>query len=315
MDEVRENADVVTVMRRGELLFTKEIDRSEGAVVEAQVVEVSAAILGAGKKSGEDSSAPAEPLATPKDTDAVLTIDDVWVGRALRGVSLEVKAGEIVGIAGVEGNGQRELVEVIAGDTTPERGKVRGGSAAIIREDRHAEGLVLDATLRDNIVLGELGAFTRWRGILDLAALDDEAKARIERSGAPTDLDRTARTLSGGNQQKIVVARNLARLGDRSTAKRPPGKAKASVLIAAQPTRGVDLGASKDIHARLRSAARDGAGVLVLSADLDELRSLCHRILVIARGKIIADLPPTATDEQIGKEMLGLSKSERTGEA
>jgi general nucleoside transport system ATP-binding protein len=277
---------------------------------------VTAAIMGAGRKEqGTGDRGQGTGRSTPTEADDVLTIDDVWVGRALHGVSLKVKGGEIIGIAGVEGNGQRELVEVIAGDTIAERGKVHGGSAAIIREDRHAEGLVLDATLRDNIVLGELGDFTRGAGLLDLTALEDEAKTRIEQSGAPTDLDRTARTLSGGNQQKVVIARNLARLGARSTAKRPPGKSKATVLVAAQPTRGVDLGASKDIHARLRSAAKGGAGVLVLSADLDELRSLCHRILVIARGKIVADLPPTASDEEIGKEMLGLSKAGKTGDA
>jgi len=309
MDEVRAHADVVSVMRRGELLFTRDIDRGDAARVDAQIEEVTAAIMGAGRASQAAGSRLQTPglEKTEKETEKaerenVLEMTDVVVGRALDRISLHVKAREIVGIAGVEGNGQREILDVIAGDMAVERGSVRGGKAAVIREDRQVEGLVLDATLRDNIVLGELGDFAKAGGLLDLGALESEAKKRIEGSGAPTDLDRAARTLSGGNQQKIVIARTLARLGEAS-------KTKASVLVAAQPTRGVDLGASKDIHERLRAAARDGAGVLVLSADLDELRSLCHRILVLARGAIVAELPPTATDEEIGKQMLGLAKS------
>lgn len=309
MDEVRAHADVVSVMRKGELLFTRDIDRGDAARVDAQIEEVTAAIMGAGRASQPPGSRLQTPGSEKTDEEAekaegenVLEMTDVVVGRALDRISLHVKAREIVGIAGVEGNGQREIVDVIAGDTAVDRGSVRGGKAAVIREDRQVEGLVLDATLRDNIVLGELGDFARAGGLLDLGALENEAKKRIEGSGAPTDLDRAARTLSGGNQQKIVIARTLARLGEAS-------EMKASVLVAAQPTRGVDLGASKDIHERLRAAARDGAGVLVLSADLDELRSLCHRILVLARGAIVAELPPTANDEEIGKQMLGLAKS------
>jgi general nucleoside transport system ATP-binding protein len=208
-------------------------------------------------------------------------------------------AGEIVGVAGVEGNGQRELVGVLAGEIVPDAGKVTGEAVSVIREDRQSEGLVLDATLRDNVVLGELAAFSRALGVLDLGALETEARERLARSGAPADLNRAARTLSGGNQQKIVVARALARLGEK----------RARVLVAAQPTRGVDLGASADIHGRLRDAAASGAGVLVLSADLDELRGLCGRILVIARGRIVADLPPTTSDEELGRRMLGVTEA------
>src|SRR5262249_47469298 len=149
-------------------------------------------------------------------------------------------------------------------------------------------------------------------------ALESEAHARLERSGAlrnvargvdaaggdarpststsmnaPPDLDRTAKTLSCGNQQKIVVARALARDG--------------KVVVAAQPTRGVDLGAALDIHADLIDAAKRGAGVLLISADLDELRKLASRILVLARGRIVAELPSTASDDEVGRLMLGLT--------
>ncbi len=282
MDEVRQHADVVTVMRRGALLFTRTLQRSEQ--LDAQIDSIARAIMGEGSEVRDHQ---AEGVGQGGD-ETVLSLNDVHAGRALRGITLNVRAGEIVGIAGIEGNGQREIVEVVAEKTR-----------AVVREDRQTEGLVLDASLRDNIVLGELDAFARGPlGILELDALEKEATARLERSGAPRDLERAARTLSGGNQQKIVVARALARLGG----------AGGKLLVASQPTRGVDLGATRDIHERLRAAARDGAGVLVLSADLDELRALCTRILVLARGRIVADLPPTASDEELGRRMLGVAE-------
>jgi ABC-type uncharacterized transport system ATPase subunit len=315
MDEVRDYADEVTVMRRGEVLFTRTLDRSSGGPaaknLDAQVEEVTAAIMGADRApTAAESTAtpPAKAKAKAKadtDTDSdaaadvVLALDGVSLGRALENVSFAVHAGEIVGVAGVEGNGQRELVAVLARDSAPDRGEVRGAIPAVIREDRQLEGLVLDATLRDNLVLGELGAFAGTLGLLDLDALESEARARMSRSGADADLDRAARTLSGGNQQKIVVARALARVG----------RGRSSALVAAQPTRGVDLRASDDIHARLREAASNGAGVLVLSSDLAELRALCKRILVLARGRVVADLPPTTSDAEFGRRMLGIEET------
>jgi simple sugar transport system ATP-binding protein len=292
MDEVREHADVVTVMRRGELMFTRPIDRT--ADVAAQVDAVTTAIMGSGKGAAEARSAPKAESRT-LGTEAVLEMKGVRVGRALHGIDLVVHAGEIVGVAGVEGNGQRELAAVLARDIEPDSGTIAGGPFATVREDRQTEGLVLDASLRDNLVLGELARFTRKGGvgILDTRALELEARARVERSGAPPDLDRAARTLSGGNQQKIVVARALAR--------------NAKALVLSQPTRGVDLSASADIHAEIRGAAEAGAGVLLVSADLDELRALAARILVLARGVIVAELSPAeATDDKVGRLMLGL---------
>ncbi len=300
IDEVRAHADVVTVMRRGELVFTRPLERGEGRDLDGQIAEVTAAIMGAGKAAPhaqEDAtSASASASAKPHDADVVLDVRNVTLGRGLTDVSLTLHAGEIVGVAGVEGNGQRELVAVLARDHAPDAGEVTGAEISVIREDRQVQGLVLDASVRDNLVLGELGSFAR-HGLLDLGKLEEEAKARLEQSGAPQDLDRPARGLSGGNQQKIVVARALARLTEE----------RARVLVAAQPTRGVDLGASTDIHARLRAAAAAGAGVLVLSADLDELRALCSRILVLARGRVVADLPPSTSDEDFGRLMLGVA--------
>ena len=290
MDEVRAHADVVSVMRRGELVFTRPIDRSGD--VDAQVDAVTAAILGAvastrRAREERESADGAEPISGKP----VLVMRDVHVGRGLVDVSLTIRAGEIVGVAGVSGNGQEELVSALAGDVPEARGSIVAERTALIREDRQTEGLVLEASLRDNVVLGELGRFSRW-GMLDIGALEREARARIERSGAPNDLDRHANTLSGGNQQKIVVARALAR--------------DARLIVAAQPTRGVDLAASLDIHADLTDAAKRGAGILVVSADLDELRKLSSRIVVLARGRIVGELPPTATDDELGRLMLGL---------
>jgi simple sugar transport system ATP-binding protein len=254
------------------------------------VDDITKAIMGDGGREHADHPRRDREEAPSKLGDSVCALKDVVVGRGLRGLTLDVKAGEIVGIAGVEGNGQRELIEVLAGDVTPETGAVSGGPFAIVREDRQQEGLVLDASLRDNIILGELASYSKW-GVLDLDSLEKEAQSRLDRSGAPNDLNRTARTLSGGNQQKIVVERALAR--------------SAKAIIASQPTRGVDLGAAADIHARIRAAAAKGTGVLVISADLDELRALASRILVIARGKIVAEVPTSTSDDEIGRLMLG----------
>jgi simple sugar transport system ATP-binding protein len=292
MDEVREHADVVTVMRRGELVFTRPVDRNGD--VAAQVDEVTSAIMGA-SSSRERRPRAASDGAHEQGAEqpALLRMAGVSVGGALTDVDLTLREGEVVGVAGVEGNGQKELVAVLASDVAADKGKIDGGPIVVVREDRQTEGLVLDAPLRDNLVLGELARFTRRSGVLDGRAIEVEARQRLERSGANADLDRPARTLSGGNQQKIVVARALAR--------------EAKVLVLAQPTRGVDLSASDDIHARIRDAAKSGTAVLVISADLDELRKLASRIVVLARGRIVAELEAEeATDERLGRLMLGL---------
>jgi simple sugar transport system ATP-binding protein len=143
--------------------------------------------------------------------------------------------------------------------------------------------------VRENLLLGELGRFSR-HGWLDTRAMDAEASRRFERAKVKGALDDAARELSGGNQQKVVLARALGR--------------KSEVLVLLHPTRGVDLGAARGISDAIVAAADEGAAVLLVSADLHELRSLCDRILVLARGKIVAELPPTASDVEIGRAML-----------
>jgi simple sugar transport system ATP-binding protein len=205
-----------------------------------------------------------------------------------------------VGIAGVEGNGQRELVRVLAGLDTPDAGGVRCDAAAVVHEDRHAEGLVLSASVRDNLVLGELARFTRY-GFVEADALEREARARLDRGGVvPPDLDASAGSLSGGNQQKVVIARAVGR-SDR-----------VSVFVFAQPTRGVDLGAARAIHAEIARAADAGKAVLLVSADLAELRVLCDRLLVLLRGRVVAELPPDASETRVGEAMLGGARGTQT---
>jgi len=284
LDEVRDHADAATVMRRGAIVETRPVRRTED-----DVRDLANAIMGA------EVVAPTERHARAVG-DVVIRVKALCVGRELRGVSLDVRAGEIVGMAGVEGNGQRELVRALAGLEPADGGTIEPGAEAIavVHEDRHQEGLVLDASVRDNVMLGELGRFATWSGLLDRRALDREATARVERAKGAPDLDVTARTLSGGNQQKLVVARAIARIA--------PGRARALVL--AHPTRGVDLAASRAIHAEILAAAAKGAAVLVVSADLHELRALSDRLLVIARGRISAELPPGASDAELGHAML-----------
>lgn len=291
MDEVRTHADIVTVLRRGEVVFTKPLDR--GHDIDVQMSEITSAIMGtASKKAARAERVPFVASSAPK----ALSVSDLSLGPWTTHATFSVGAGEIVGLAGVDGNGQRELVARLASARDTENSKIRGGPIAFVRGDRQSEGLVLDAPVRDNLVLGELEKFAGRFGLLNLDALEREASARLSRTGVDTDLDRPARTLSGGNQQKIVVERALSRLGQGG----------ARVLVAAHPTRGLDLTATSQIHDRLHRAAVAGAGILVLSADLDELRELCSRILVLSRGEIVADLPRETSDEEFGRWMLGL---------
>jgi ABC-type uncharacterized transport system ATPase subunit len=161
----------------------------------------------------------------------------------------------------------------------------------VVHEDRHAEGLLLDASVGDNLVLGDLG---------DPGELDEAPtiERRIAAFGVePPSAARLAGELSGGNQQKIVMARELDRLR---------GAGSKAAVVLAQPTRGVDVGAAAVIHRAIGDAAASGIAVLVLSADLVELRRLSHRIVVMRQGRIVAELPRDASETAIGRAMLGV---------
>lgn len=233
--------------------------------------------------------------------------------RVLDGVSFDVAAGEILGIAGVEGNGQTELIEAIAGLCHADAGTISLGGRDIthasvrerteaglahIPEDRHRRGLILDYSIADNLILGDQhqyaqGAKRAWS--LDDDRIEANARDEIERFDIrPPKQELPARALSGGNQQKIVIAREM---GGAYT-----------VLLASQPTRGVDVGAIEFIHARLLAAREAGKAILLVSAELSEILSLSDRVAVMYRGRIVATLSRgEATEERLGPLMTGAS--------
>jgi simple sugar transport system ATP-binding protein len=221
-------------------------------------------------------------------------------------VSFGIAPGEILGIAGVEGNGQTELVEALAGlrpaggqiilagrDLVPCSVRERGDAGlSHIPEDRQERGLILDYTVAENLILGQQHRFTR--GVtLDEAKIAEHARKLVAAYDIrPSDPELPARALSGGNQQKIVVAREMSR--------------DFRVLLAAQPTRGVDVGAIEFIHARLREARDQGKAVLLVSADLSEVLALADRVAVMYGGRFVAVLPRAdATPDVLGPYMTG----------
>lgn len=243
---------------------------------------------------------------------ANLIVHDTRKLPAVKGLDLTVRAGEIVGIAGIDGNGQSELIEAITGLR-----KVESGSIAIkgkeitnwpvrriteegighIPEDRHKHGLVLDFSVRDNIVLQTYykNPFSK-KGILNFSKITQKAKALIEQFDVRTPSEQTlARALSGGNQQKAIIAREVDRNPD--------------LLIAAQPTRGLDVGAIEFIHKKLIEQRDNGKAVLLLSLELDEILNVSDRVAVIYEGKIVAIVDAKETNEQ----QLGLLMAGGTG--
>ncbi|MFH9469392.1 ABC transporter ATP-binding protein [Streptomyces clavifer] len=244
-----------------------------------------------------------------------LRLCDVGVRRAdgsyaLDRTSLDVGFGEIVGIAGVEGNGQSELMALLGGALAPDTGRVELAGRDITRaaprertraglgvvpEDRHREGCVPQLPVAENLFLGRLDRFRRYGVFLDRRAMGRAADAVLTghgiRSGGPGAL---MSSLSGGNQQKVVLARELA-------------LDPLVCLAAAQPTRGLDIGAVGAVHSRIRQASAKGTAVLVVSSELSELLVLCDRIVVAYRGKLLGPVDPSQPDarERIGALMLG----------
>ena len=307
LDEVRAVADDVTVLRTGATVATFDLregspfrtDPESGTRGEVDVAAIARAMVGADLPEAEQV---AEPAA---DAKIVLAVAKVSLG-GLEDASLEVRAGEIVGVAGVDGNGQRELALAIVGLSSGMRGGIQLGGRDVTRsspasrlaaglahipEDRHHGGLVLDATVADNLALGRADITGRWR--IDRARVQANARERIaELDVRPADPGAVVRSLSGGNQQKVVVGRELSRPA-------------LTAVVASQPTRGVDLGAVARIHDQLRAAAQRGAGVLVISADLDELLALCHRVIVLLRGKIVGERAGAALHAEDTRAALG----------
>jgi simple sugar transport system ATP-binding protein len=250
---------------------------------------------------------PGEPLLTVED---LHVLSDLDLG-AVNGISFDVKRGEIVGLAGVDGNGQSELVEALSGLRKVEAGSVRlegrdvtGASAHTvldsglghIPEDRQRRGLVLNFSLAENLALHDYDSEPNSRlGWLFPRRLVQRARGILRqfdvRGGGPQTL---ASALSGGNQQKVVVGREIAR--------------DPRVLLAAQPTRGLDVGAIEFVHRRLIEARDAGTAVLLVSLELDEILSLSDRIIVIYEGKVAGEYPPDVSEETLGLAMTGGTK-------
>ncbi len=304
LGEVMEVSDRVTVIRDGRVVGTVETKETSPPEL-ARMMVGREVILTVDKK-------PAEP------GDALLSVEDLWVEEAgkkprVAGVSFQVRAGEIVGIAGVEGNGQSELVEAITGlrpyrgliryqgeiITRPDARRVREHRVSHIPEDRNARGLVLDFPTRDNVILGDHHRlpFTDAMGFFRDPEIDRYAQEVVETFDVrPRSIQLSARHYSGGNAQKIIVGRELSR--------------KPKILIAAQPSRGVDIGAIEFIHQRIVEARDQGMAVLLVSADLNEVMNLSDRILVMFEGKIVGEVRPEETnEEEMGLLMAGVTPS------
>ncbi|MBM3469677.1 MAG: ABC transporter ATP-binding protein [Armatimonadetes bacterium] len=305
LEEVLDIADRISVLRGGRVVGTLE---AAGAT-KAQIAEmmVGRPVL------MELEVPPVEPGPVRLEVEG-LAVPGARGRPAVRGVSFSVRAGEILGIAGIEGNGQSELVETLVGLRAPAAGRLRimgedltqAGPRAIrlmgvahIPEDRHRRGLVLPLEVWENLILGHHVRPEFGRGfLLDRGAIGSFASERAERFDVRTPSLRTPTlALSGGNQQKVIVAREF-------------GFAP-SVLIAAQPTRGLDIGATEFVRRQILAARSAGMAVVLVSAMLEEVLSLADRVAVMHAGAIVAEFPRgTVTPREIGLYMTGAKRAE-----
>ncbi len=281
LPEVFAAADQVTVLRHGAVTLSGDVaGQTEASLAEAMIGGT------AGKWGGGPTGRPPRVVEPPgaRTSAPVVRID-----------SIAIHPGELIGIAAIEGNGQRELLRAIAGlQSMP--GVIAEAPVAFVPEDRTTEGLIPELTLAENVVLG-LSDDPRWaRGPwLDWSAARAHTNELIRSFGiVATGPDTPAATLSGGNQQKVVLARALTR--------RP------RVLVAENPTRGLDIRATDEVHERLRQAAREGVAVVMYSTDLDEVLELAERVLVVHRGKV-SEAPRGADRRAVGDLMLGVTRN------
>ena len=299
LNEVLEIADRVTVLRGGKRIDT--VPRA-GATPEglARLMVGREVVLRVEKTPAE----PGEPLLTVQD----LTVLDNRGLEAVRGLSLEVRAGEIVGIAGVDGNGQTELIDALTGLRRPAAGRIMVGGEDISRagarecldlgvghipEDRQLRGLVLDFSLAENLALHDFRREpeSKWGWLYPKRLVERAVRLLKEfdvRGGGPQT---HAGALSGGNQQKVVVAREVSR--------------NPRVLVAAQPTRGLDVGAIEFVHRRLIAERDEGRAILLVSFELDEILSLSDRVLVVYEGRVVGEYSPDVSEEELGIAMTG----------
>ncbi len=325
--EILHATDTVTIMRQGRVVErTRTASASAASLARAMVgrdvsLRASAAALGAtalvaaaDRVEASTAAGSAHPADRhPDDRPTVLRIQGARVVRdgvaLLDDLDLHVRAGEIVGVAGVEGNGQRELGDLLSSLVTLDAGSVsvngrsartgRAGSMVrlgigVIPEDRHDSGCVLDLSVAENLMLDQMGSIARF-GLVDRTAMRRRATALMHefdiQAAGP---DAPFGSLSGGNQQRVVLAREL---GQHPT-----------VLVAAQPTRGLDVGAIEYMTGRLRAAAEAGIAVLLISTELEEILELSDRIVVLSRGRVIGELERgEATSERLGLLLGGVA--------
>ncbi|MCR9111750.1 MAG: ABC transporter ATP-binding protein [Rhodobacteraceae bacterium] len=302
--EIMEITDDVSVMRRGEMVATRRTSQtSPGELAELMVGR---------KVLLRVEKAPAQPGATVLEIEGLQVVDAQGVER-LRGIDLTVRAGEIVGLAGVAGNGQSELLEVLGGmraatGTVAVNGRPlpltgpdadgqarRAAGIAHVPEDRQREGLIMEFAAWENTVFGYHRDRACGAGLLmDNAAIIAAAGQKMTRFDVrPPDPKLAARNFSGGNQQKIVLAREIERNPD--------------LLLVGQPTRGVDIGAIEFIHQQIIALRDAGKAILLVSVELDEIMSLSDRIVVMFDGRIMGERRPGDTDEtELGLLMAGI---------
>ncbi|MDE2285259.1 MAG: ABC transporter ATP-binding protein [Hyphomicrobiales bacterium] len=325
--EIAKVADRTTVLRHGRLVETVEMAGADmRALVRSMVGRdvssadaVLAATIGIGDAAEPETAATARPKTPVQKTagfgDGTAALELVQL--ALRGrdgvsklddVSLTVRRCEIVGVAGVEGNGQNELGNILAGLTTPSSGTVKvdgrdvtratpqeitASGVGIVPEDRHAVAIASELSVAENLLLGRLDRFSRF-GILNRRAMREAAAGLMRKFDVRCESpDLPMSSLSGGNQQKAVLARELSL--DHLT-----------FLLAAQPTRGLDVGAVEAVYSHIRAARDQGLGVLLISSELDELIAVSDRVVVLYRGRIVGEMPGNpANREAIGAMMSG----------
>ncbi len=319
LDEVLDATDRVTIMRDGVVvgsMKTSEADAHQLArAMVGREVLLQAEMAAVGlldEKSAADANGLADELAkVVSDTHAplpALRLSDVEVrspegNRLLDGFSVEVARGEIVGVAGVEGNGQSTLGDLMSGIVTPSAGTIEvegrevparasallDARVSVIPDDRHKSGCVLRMSVAENLVASDLGRFMRGGILLNGSAIRKRAQELIDEYDIATPSPQTPMAaLSGGSQQRVVVARELSR--------------DPVILVAVQPTRGLDVGAIEYMSEQLRAAAARGVGILLVSTEIDEILAIANRIVVIHAGRNVGEM----TRQSVNMERLGL---------